>query len=70
MPFPATKAGMIEAGYTFATMKTCPCGERMELWNTPRGSLAPMNLMPQDDSPTESHFATCVKAVQFRKKKP
>ena len=70
MPFPATKAEMLEDGYTFATMKTCPCGERFELWNTPRGATMPMNPMAELDSPAVSHWATCVKAEQFRRKKP
>jgi hypothetical protein len=68
MPFPATRAAMIEAGYSFATMKTCPCGESMELWNTPKGATMPMNPMNDDDSPAVSHWATCVKAEQFRRK--
>jgi hypothetical protein len=70
MPFPATKADMLEDGYTFAAMKTCPCGEPMELWNTPRGATMPMNPMAEMDSPAVSHWATCVKAEQFRRKKP
>jgi hypothetical protein len=69
MPFPETKAKMIEAGYSFHTRKTCPCGAPMELWNTPKGEHLPMEPMPDDDSKAESHFATCPKAVQFRRKK-
>lgn len=67
-PFPATKAEMLDNGYTFAAMKTCPCGEQMELWNTPRGAVTPMNPMPDMDSPALSHWATCMRAEQFRKK--
>lgn len=70
MPFPPTRAAMIEAGYSFHTNKVCPCGAAMELWNTPRGEHLPMEPMPDDDSKAESHFATCVKAVQFRRKPP
>jgi len=69
MPFPKTKRLMIEAGYTYHEQKRCPCGERMELWNTPKGELLPMNPMPDDDSEAISHFATCPKATQFRRKK-
>ena len=67
MPFPKTRAEMVDAGYTYATMKICPCGASMELWNTPKGSLMPMQPMPDPDSKAESHFVTCPKAVQFRK---
>jgi hypothetical protein len=58
---------MVERGYTYATMKICPCGASMELWHVPNRGLIPMNPMPDDDSKAESHFATCPKAVQFRK---
>ena len=61
---------MLDAGYSYATKKICPCGESMELWNTPAGSLMPMNPMAQDDSEAISHFATCEKAKQFRRKPP
>lgn len=70
MPFPKTKEAMMRAGYTFATMKVCPCGERMELWTTPTGSLMPMNIMADEESEAISHFATCEKATQFRRKPP
>ena len=70
MPFPKTKADMIDAGYSYATTKTCPCGELMELWNTPKGETMPMNPMAEMDTSAISHWATCVKAEQFRKKKP
>lgn len=42
----------------------------MELWNTPKGNTMPMNPMNDVDSPAVSHWATCVKAEQFRRKKP
>jgi len=70
MPLPKTRAELVEAGYTYATGKICPCGASMELWNTPKGNLMPMDPMPDPDSPAASHFATCPKAVQFRKKPP
>ena len=69
MPFPATKRLLIEAGYNFVTIKNCPCGEPMELWHTPKDQTIPMNPMPDDDAKAESHFATCVKAAQFRRAK-
>jgi hypothetical protein len=70
MPFPATRAALIEAGYTYQTNKTCPCGAAMQLWLTPSGAMMPMNPMQSDDDKAESHFATCVKAAQFRRQKP
>jgi hypothetical protein len=69
MPFPATRKLMQDAGYSFAGHKICPCGARMELWHTPSDQLMPMNLMENDESKAESHFATCPKAQQFRRKK-
>jgi hypothetical protein len=71
MPFPETRRLLKEAGYKFETNKTCPCGAAMELWRTPKDQLMPMNPMSDDDAKAESHFATCPKAVQFRRaKKP
>lgn len=69
MPFPATRRLLKEAGYTFETNKTCPCGAPMELWRTPKDQLLPMDPMSDDDSKAESHFATCPKAQQFRRMK-
>jgi hypothetical protein len=70
MPFPATKRLLIEAGYQYLTDKTCPCGARMELWRTPNGMSIPMNPMDSPDAEAESHFASCPKAEQFRRKRP
>ena len=70
MPFPATKAEMIEEGYEWITDKVCPCGETMELWKTPRQQVMPMNPMAELQSPAVSHWATCSKAEQFRRRKP
>ena len=69
MPFPATKAAMLEAGYKYLVNKTCPCGDSMELWLTPNGATMPMNPMREADAKAESHFATCPKAAQFRRAK-
>lgn len=68
MSFPATRALLQDAGYRFITVKTCPCGAKMELWFTPNGATMPMNPMPTEDSPAVSHWATCEKATQFRRK--
>lgn len=69
MPFPATRGLLKEAGYTFVTNKVCPCGAAMELWHTPKDQTIPMNPMSDDDAKAESHFATCIKAAQFRRAK-
>jgi len=69
MPFPPTKAAMIEAGYKYLANKTCPCGASMELWLTPADKTMPMNPMRNDDDPAVSHFSDCPKAVQFRRAK-
>lgn len=71
MPFPETRGLLKEAGYKYLANKTCPCGATMELWLTPKDATLPMNPMHSDDDKAESHFATCVKAAQFRRpKKP
>jgi hypothetical protein len=69
MPFPATRKELKEAGYDFLAMKTCPCGASIELWHTPTDQTMPMNVMENDDSKAESHWATCPKAAQFRRAK-
>jgi hypothetical protein len=69
MPFPATKAKLIEAGYKYLANKTCPCGSSMELWLTPNGATMPMNPMSGDEDPAVSHFSDCPKAAQFRRNK-
>lgn len=70
MPFPETRGKLKEAGYDFMTRKTCQCGAVMELWHTPKDQIIPMNPMIDDEAKAESHFATCPRAAQFRKKKP
>lgn len=68
MSFPETLAGLKAAGYERDYYTRCRgCGAAMEWWATPNGNHIPMNPMPQPDSPAISHFATCVKAEQFRK---
>jgi len=68
MPLPKDKAGMIAAGYTYIQNKNCPCGSRMELWLTPEGATMPMNPMRAGQDYAESHFVTCPRAIQFRRK--
>lgn len=68
MPFPETRRLMQDAGYSFVAAKRCPCGAEMELWLTPKNAMLPMNPMTDDDAKAESHFATCPRAAQFRKR--
>ena len=71
MAFPATLAAMEAAGYKRSNYSRCPgCRAAIEWWITPKKARTPMNPMPDPDSPAISHFATCNKADQFRKKEP
>lgn len=70
MSFPATRQQMIDAGYAFSNAQACRgCGEPIVFWFTPDNKRIPMNPMPEADSPTKSHFVTCPKAEEFRRKK-
>jgi hypothetical protein len=68
MPFPATMQAMIDAGYTRSLYTRCQgCGAVMEYWRTPTYKTIPMDPMTNPEDKAVSHFATCVKAEQFRK---
>jgi hypothetical protein len=67
---PATRRELLTDGYDFLTMKVCPCGRRMELWDGPNGDTLAFNLMPTQDSRPQIHFLTCGLAVQFRRAIP
>ena len=69
MNFPTTRKSLEEAGYEHTSNAHCRgCGAAMEFWSTPHGRSMPMDLMPQEDSPAISHFATCPEAPRFRRK--
>lgn len=68
MPFPETRQRLKESGYDFITTKQCPCGSTMELWHTPKDQIIPMDPMNDDQDKAVSHWATCSKAAQFRKR--
>lgn len=60
---------MQEAGYKRLSYSRCQgCKRPMEWWITPTGARTPMDPMRLDESPAVSHFATCPKADDFRKK--
>jgi hypothetical protein len=69
MPFPTTRREMKTAGYEYLHAKICPCGAKIEMWQTPLGKTTPMNVMQDDDAQAVSHFATCPRVTDFRKKK-
>jgi len=65
MAFPKTEAEFIAQGYEFSNSSTCNgCGADIEWWITPKGKK-----MPIDPGSMESHWGTCPKAQDFRKKK-
>jgi hypothetical protein len=71
MPFPATLAELEAAGYTRSSYTRCAgCKAPMENWRTPAGKTIPMNPMVNPEDKAVSHFATCPKAAEFRKRKP
>lgn len=70
MPFPPNRRELKLEGYDYHGQKTCPCGQTIELWHTPNDKTMPMDPMPDDESPAVSHWATCVKAQQFRRNSP
>jgi hypothetical protein len=69
MPFPKTRDEMEKAGYTRDIYTRCKgCQQSIEFWITPAGRKIPMDFMRDPETPAISHFATCPKAAQFRKK--
>lgn len=70
MPFPRTRAEMEKSGYVRRAYTRCQgCNQSMEFWRTKEGKNLPMDPMPDPESNAISHFSTCPKANQFRKKK-
>lgn len=70
MAFPATFLALKEAGYRFDNHAQCRgCKRDIEWWLTPTGKKMPFDLMPELDSPAITHFTTCPKADDFRRKK-
>jgi hypothetical protein len=67
MRFPETITELAAAGYRFDKDGHCRgCRKAVEWWITPRGKRMPMDV--HADGSCESHFATCPKAQDFRKK--
>ncbi len=66
MPFPQTEKELVLAGYRFEKLSICQgCRRDIEWWRTPAGKLMPLNL-----GTVVPHWSTCLKADQFRKRKP
>jgi hypothetical protein len=67
MPFPETVSELVAAGYKFLNEAHCTgCGAAIEWYETPNGKKMPMNV--DGDGNCESHFSTCPKHKDFRKK--
>jgi hypothetical protein len=70
MLFPQTMRELEDANYRFNGHSRCRgCGASIEWWITPEGGRMPLDMMPEANTPVTSHFATCPKADEFRKKK-
>lgn len=64
----STREEMLRRGYQFRGTRECSgCKEHIEWWMTPNGRMAPYNPMPELTSHATSHFATCNRAVSFRR---
>jgi hypothetical protein len=58
-----------DEGYKRTSYTRCSgCRALIEFWQTPKGKVIPMELMPREDSPAISHFAHCPEADRFRKR--
>ena len=68
--YPSTRRELFNSGYEFMTVKRCPCGELMELWDAPDASTVAFNPMRMMDAPVQNHFLTCRMAGQFRRAIP
>jgi hypothetical protein len=70
MPFPQTRAQMVEMGYKPGNRTACRgCGLLIEWWRTPHNARMPMNLMDGETAAAVSHWATCTHANNFRQPK-
>lgn len=65
---PKTQRDLEAQGYRFVGSSACDgCKQHIQWWLTPNGKRAPYNAMTEPDSPAVSHFATCVKARDYRR---
>jgi hypothetical protein len=65
MAFPKTADELTAAGYRFVNGSHCRgCGKKIQWYETPNKKKIPLDL-----DTYEPHFATCLKADEFRKKK-
>ena len=66
MPFPNTRQALEANGYSPSSTKTCKCGANIELWNTPRGRLMPLDFKQTEHGEIcEPHFANCPYASEY-----
>jgi hypothetical protein len=69
--WPATRKQLYAAGYARAMhIKARPCrrcGVHLEFWHTPKNSLMPLEINPENKKELLCHFNTCPHAEEFRK---
>jgi hypothetical protein len=67
MPFPNTRQALEANGYSFKERKTCKCGAVIELFDTPRGRVIPLDFRTNEHNVEicETHFVTCPNASDY-----
>ncbi len=71
MAFPKLKSELEAASYRYDGSKPCTgheCSAVIEWWVTPQGRRIPLDIDLAGN--VNPHFATCVNAKDFRRKKP
>jgi len=69
MPMPKNRKELEAAGYSFKELKTCRCDALLEMWNTPRGRVMPLDFKTVDGAEVcEAHFASCPYAADYSQK--
>jgi hypothetical protein len=70
MPFPTTRQSLQDNGYSFSHTKECAaCHVSIEMWNTPKGNIMPLDFKETDGIETcVPHFATCKQPEQFSRR--
>jgi hypothetical protein len=65
---PKTREEMLRRGYEYRGTEKCRgCSRVIEMWLTPNARIAPYDPMPELQSHSVSHFATCSRAASFRR---
>lgn len=69
MPFPTTRDALEANGYRFKESKTCRCGANIEMFDTPRGRVMPLDFKQTEHGEIcEPHFASCPYAADYSQK--